>query len=527
MTGPQRRPTISEHVTRIALLSALAAGILLAISARTEIVFADGLRYIHQAQRIAAGSWSEGILRSIDHPLYPLSIALAHHAIGGSSPESWQSAAQASSVLSGILLVLPLYLIGIEVFGGTAAWLGCMLFFLAPLNSRVLADSLSEGLFLLFFAWGLWCALRFLRRGAFGWLPLMLCFSALAYWTRPEGLLLPFAMILTLGVMPFLPSTRLHWPRWTAAVLVLVVVPLLIVGPLLAVKGGIGTKPSVSRILGTGPHSPSGAVERSRPLDPNQSVAKTYLVAAKAVFGAVRDAVSLPLLPLALVGMATWRPARERSRIALFITLMIGAALLALVRLHATGGYCTPRHALILTLVLIPAAARGIDWLMHSIRLPANWFGDREGSLRFGPATWLLLIIGFAAWSAPRLLAPLNHASVGYRQAADWLEQNSRTDEKTVDVTGWSLFYADRPGYTFANLILASGDPASRFVVVRRSHLAGPWDYCRILKGLVTGLQPVAVFPSKPNGAVAVVEVYDRFERSGTDVASHAEALVQ
>ena len=96
-------------------------------------------------------------------------------------------------------------------------------------------------------------------------------FGALAYLSRPEGLLLPAALLATLLAMPLLRSTRLNWPRWGAAMAFLVLGPALIVGPYVAAKGGLGTKPAVARLLGTAPRSAALAVERERPLDPGQS----------------------------------------------------------------------------------------------------------------------------------------------------------------------------------------------------------------------------------------------------------------
>src|ERR687894_435817 len=90
---------------------------------------------------------------------------------------------------------------------------------------------------------------------------------------RPEGLLLPGALLATLLLMPLMRTTRLNWPRWGAAMAFLVLGPLLLVGPYLAIKGGVATKPAVARLLGTAPRSAPLAVERERPLDPDQSTA--------------------------------------------------------------------------------------------------------------------------------------------------------------------------------------------------------------------------------------------------------------
>ena len=251
-----------------------------------------------------------GLLRAVDHPVYPLEIALAHRLIGGEGPESWQAAAQAAAIAAGILLVVPLYLVARELFGDASAWLACALTFAVPLTGHVFADALSESTFLLFWTWGYWTALRFLREGNFVWLPPTIGLAVLAYLSRPEGLLLPLALAATLGILPLCRGLGLSRSRWWAALGVLVIGPVCLIGPYVAVKGGIGTKPSIARLLGTAPKSLPQAVERQHPLDPEQTAVETGVLAAKAVFEAVRDAVSIPLLPLALLGLFfVYRPA--------------------------------------------------------------------------------------------------------------------------------------------------------------------------------------------------------------------------
>jgi 4-amino-4-deoxy-L-arabinose transferase-like glycosyltransferase len=517
--------TFAQHVARVALLMTVAAVLLGAVSTRTEVVFADGLRYIRQAQALEGGDWSGGLLTSVDHPVYPLWVMAAHRAIGGQGPESWQAAAQAASVLSAVLLVLPIYLVALELFGARSAWLACLLVYLSPVNARVMADGLSESTFLLFWTWALWAALRFLRQGSFGWLPLMIAFDAAAYLTRPEGLLLPGALVVTLAVMPLMRSTRLNWPRWWAAVGFLVIGPLVLVGPYMVVKGGLGTKPGIARVLGTAPKSPADAVERSRPLEPGQTTFQTYAIAAKAAFEAIRDDTTIPLLPLALVGLWTASPFGPRARVWVLLGIIFTTTVLALIRLHATGGYCTARHAMVLGTLLITAAAAGLTHLLDTLRLPARWFErGEEGWLYPGPAVWILVLSAYAAWVAPDLSSPLNSEYAGYRQAGYWLASHVSPGTEVVDLTGWSLFYGERPGYTFANLHEAPGDPDLRYVVVREAHLRGPWGYCERIRQLVAGLEPVAAFPETPSRGQSRVYVFDR-QRTARSIAAGTPRL--
>jgi len=442
--------------------------------------------------------------------MYPTAIVAAHRASPGDSPEAWQAAAQGASMFAGILLVIPLYLVALELFGHRSAWLGVMLFYLSPVNNHVMADTLSESTFLLFWTFGLWCALRFLQRGDFGWLPPAILFAVCSYLTRPEGLLLPMALVATLGLMPLLRSTRMNWPRWWAAMAFLVIGPTILIGPYVAAKGGLGTKPAIARLLGTAPKSAPDAVERARPLDPNQTAVKTYATAAKAVFDAVKDEVTLPLLPFVLVGLWGCRPFAERARVWLFLSIMIVAALLALVRLHATGGYCTPRHAMLIGEVLILASAAGIARLVERLTIPGWVLGLGDEILRPGPAIWGVILLAYAGSMWHAIQAPINVELGSYRPAGQWLAEHSTKDEHVVDLTGWSQFYAERDGYAFANLHDVVREPNVRFIIARESHLKGPWPYCQRLRELVGGRQPVETFPKQPTHGVAQVYVFDR-----------------
>jgi hypothetical protein len=519
--------SLKQHGPRIGLLLVLVGALLGWLSEHTEVLFADGLRYVRQACSLDRGAWRDGLLKAVDHPIYPLEIVAVHRLTRGNrdgdsdrdsdSPESWQAAAQWASVAAGILLVVPLYLVARELFGDASAWLGCLLCYLVPLTGHVFADALSESTFLFFWTWGLWTALRFLREGKFAWLPPTIALAVLAYLTRPEGLLLPAALVATLGLLPLCRPLRISRARWWAAMGLLVIGPLSLVGPYVAIKGGLGTKPSVARLLGTAPKSPPLAVERQHPLDPAETPTQTYALAAKSVIAAVRDAVSVPLLPLALLGLVRYRSRvpGTRGRTWLFLSIIGLASFLALCRLHATGGYCTPRHTLIVALLLLPAAGAGLH---GSIAEMVDFLKRRSAGLGLGLGlgahvgciAWIAVLGGLACIFAPRTLAPVNPGLGGYRTAGLWLRERIEPQSRVVDVTGWSLFYGRIEGYTFANLVAAPSDQAARWVVAREAHLRGPWSYCSVLRGLVGDAEPVAVFRGDNPRHPTKVFIFDR-----------------
>ncbi len=499
---PKLKPV--QHFRRILWLMAGVAGLLGWLAAHTDVLFADGLRYLAQARALEQGSTTLGLKAAVDHPAYPVAIAALHRLIGGNGPDAWQSAAQLAAIVAGVLLVIPLYLISRELFGDAVAVPAVVLTFAVPMTGHVFADTLSESTFALFWSGGLFGALRFLRTGKIAWIPLVVMGAGLSYLTRPEGLLLPAALGATLAL----------WPLWVArglgkhglmAMAVLVVGSAAVVGPYIALKGGIGTKPSIARLLGTAPRSAPHAVERLKPLDPHQTRAKTLILAARAVGKALAEAVTFPLLAMAVVGLFAFVRQPGAGRQWTLLAVIWAASVPALLRLHMTGGYCSARHALVLALIALPTAAAGLHLIAR--RLERRGWGLSQRWLQIGA---LVVVV---AWNAPLTLQPIGDGFDGYRDAGRWIAQQSTMGESgtVVDVTGWSQFYgATAPGYTFENLVAAPADPDARWVVAREAHMKGPWDYCDRLRALVSGLEPVAVFRGSARHKPTKVYVFDR-----------------
>lgn len=495
---------------RVGLLMAGAAALLFWASHHTEVSFADGLRYVREADRIDRGDLAGGTLRATDHPVHPLAIAAAHRLLGGDGQYAWQYAAQAVAAAALVLAVLPIYLLGRDLFddGGTAV-LGCVLAAANPVVLYVGVNVLSESTFLFFWAWGLWASARFLRAGRFAWLvPAVLC-GALAYLTRPEGLLLHLSLVATLLLLPLHSLTRIYWPRWSAAVAVLVVGPVVLVGPYVFAKGGLGTKPAIARVLGTRAEAPASAVEREHPLDPNRTAWQTYGLASARVVKAVRGAVTWPLVPLAALGLIVARPGLAggelragRARTWIFLGVILAASCGGLVRLHATGGYCTVRHALVPGLILTLFAAHGLNWLIRHAAVDGRRLGLGEGVIRPGPAVWAGVLTLLVAWPLYRDQTPYFSSFGVYRMAGSWLAEVSDADAdgRVLDLTEWTLYFSGKHGYGVGQVEEAAAQrkPKLRWVVVRDAHLTGNDRSSTQARRLIDGREPYLSFPQQP-----------------------------
>jgi 4-amino-4-deoxy-L-arabinose transferase-like glycosyltransferase len=498
-----------------------AAALLGWVFRHSEVCFADGLRYIHQAEQIDSGLWHDGLVGGIDHPLHPLGIATAHRLLGGAGPITWERAALVLCFASFVLLVVPVYLLALELFGDRTAWLAAVLVTFNPIVSLIAVNVLSESTFLLFWTFGLWGAVRFLREGRFLWLPLAIGFGALAYLARPEGMLLPVALMATLLFLPVLPGARLSAVRWWGAIALMLVGIVFLVGPYIVLKGGVGTKPGIARVLGLAPRSQPLALEREAPLRPDQTTLATYQLAVMRMFRALRLGGSSILFPFALLGLVRAAFCTDRGRAWLFLGIVLAASVAGLVRLHVTGGYCGARHGVVPGMILTLAAAYGITRLMDRISIPGRWVGLVHQRLCPGVAGWTVLTLVWIAVPNSHLLGPATPDPFAvYHATADWLVQNTRGNEQVLDLTDWSLYFSQRPGYHFANVYEAPADPNTRWIVVRMPHLAGRWYYSQVLRELIGGREPVALVPARAILNQMQIRIYDRQARASQTITS-------
>ncbi len=502
--------TLRQHVIRVALLMVAVAGLIAWLHQHTESTFADGLRYIHQAERLDHGEWTRGLVGSIDHPMHALAIFAAHRVVGGEGPVAWQHAAQTAALLALVLTVIPLYLVGLELYDANAAWVGCALYFANPMTGYIAVNVLSETTFLFFWTWGLWAAIRFLREGRTVWLAPTVVFAALAYGTRPEGMLLPIALTVVLLASPSYWATRLSWPRWWAAVAIVIVGPLALAGPYMLAKGRIDTKPAVGRVLGLAPHSPPLALERDRPLPSDQTTAETYMLAFKRVNKVMRNSVTAVLIPFAILGILLSWSSAPQARAWLFQGIMLALSVVALIRLHATGGYCTVRHAIVPGMILILAGAHGLSVVLKSAIVDGRLLGRPREFYRLGPAFWALALVILIAPGHLGAMGSSPGSFTTYHTAGRWIATQTAPRDRVLDMTDWSLYFSGRDGYILGDVDAATADPKTRWIIVRDIHLERRSIYTTLLKHLINGRKPVAAFPGKARPNQVRILVFDR-----------------
>jgi hypothetical protein len=287
---------------------------------------------------------------------------------------------------------------------------------------------------------------------------------------------------------------------------------LLLVGPYVVLKGGLGTKPGIARVLGLAPRSEPLALERERPLGPDQTTLEIYRASTIRMLKVFRASVTPPMFSLALLGIVLAGFLTERRRACLFLGIVLAASAVALVRLHATGGYCTVRHGLVPGIILTLSAAFGLSWLVSRVAIVGQWLGLTHERLQPGPVVWAVLLAFLVVLPNIGVLGPLNSGPFSiYHTTGNWIAQHATAPEEVLDLTDWSLYFSSRPGYLFANVYEASVHPNIRWIVVRKPHVDGHWYYSQIIRDLIGDREPVALLPHSGSRGQVQVRIYDRW----------------
>ena len=455
-------------IDRLADLKFLALLVLLTIGLRawqlthTEVAARDSIGYIRVAWELEHGDWPTVIRTAQQHPAYPVAVRAMSVPVRyfvADLARAMQLSAQLTSALASVLLVVPLYYLGREMFARNIAFWGVLLFQCLPSPGRVMADGLSEPLFLLFAASSLALALAALRTQSLTGFALAGLASGAAYLTRPEGGLLAAATGLVLLAQQLRSRWRRPWPVALKCGAALSVGTMCVAGPFMVLIRDVTLKQTAKGVLNsTGAESLGAPWLRSSqdaaPAPTRQLLAmwwdKSSVVmndlngpAARRVWGAkvvgqclARGLFFIGVVP-ALIGLWVFRD-RFRLLPGAAVLVLLGAVLLfALYRVAVLSGYLSDRHTMLITMCACPWVAAGTVVL-------GRWFAawDRRPGAA-GAWTTGLLVLGCLG-PALKTAAPLHSERAGFREAGYWLAQNTQPGDRLVDPYTWASYYAGR-----------------------------------------------------------------------------------
>jgi hypothetical protein len=457
----------------------------------TEVASRDSISYVRIAWQLEQAPWRQVMPASPQHPGYPLAVLAmslpVRHFFPDDPPRAWQISAQLVSGLASLLLLVPMFYLGKEMFDRRVAFWACLLFQCLPTSGKVMGDGLSDTLFLLFACTGLWLATVALRRRTLWLFALTGLACGLAYWVRPEGALVVAATGLVLLGMQKSLRWRQQWRNVLLQGSALSLTALVVVLPYMLTIGGLTVKNTPNLLMNQ--QRPDADWEnRLRPKPPEKAEPHThatqpgsvlladwwgpgdrtfdklaseitdlrdlqdyrmpsrYLWALKAfIFQAGKGFFYVVWMPM-LLGL-WWRRERFLAVPGIWVGLLVCLALLALLyRMAEKMGYLSDRHLLFLvlcgtywavagTLVLGEKLARGAARLLPS-RVGSRWL---EGW------TWsMALLLLFVIAPLPRTLARLHSERVGFRSLGHWLAKNTHPGDFIDDPYCWAYYYAGR-----------------------------------------------------------------------------------
>ncbi|HTU18681.1 MAG TPA: glycosyltransferase family 39 protein [Gemmataceae bacterium] len=457
----------------------------------TEVASRDSISYIRIAWQLEHGPWREVLPSSPQHPGYPLAVLgmslPVRHFLPDDLPHAFQLSGQLVSALASVLLLVPMFYFGREVFDRRIAFWSCVLFQCLPTSGKIMSDALSDTLFLLFACSGLWLATVALRRRSWWLFALTGLAGALAYLTRPEGALILAATGLVLIGAQLNRQWRQSWRNVLVGGAALTLTALAIMLPYMLVIRGLTVK-NTPNIMIHQQRPDADWENRLKPLPPqkdkpqaNAAQPGSALLAMvwpqgdprfKTLVKNIKNLNDLqnfrpPQRYLwAILAMAVelgkgffymvWLPAllglwwfRDRFRKVpgVWVGSLTCLALSGLLyRMTEKMGYLSDRHLLLLILCGIYWAVAGTLFLGKKLALGAARLWPSLAGRRWtdGRAWSLGLLLLFALAPLPRTLNRLHAERAGFRSIGHWLAENTDPGDFIEDPYCWAYYYAGR-----------------------------------------------------------------------------------
>lgn len=442
----------------VALLLAIALAMRIWQVTTTEVASRDSIGYVRIAWRLEHNDWREILPNAQHHPGYPVTILAASYLVRavhpGPLPDVMQYSAQLASSIASVLLVVPMFYLGRELFDRRVAFWATLLFQCLPASGRILADGLSEPLFFLFVATALWlAAVAFNRRSVWCYAGVGV-FGALAYLTRPEGAVIVAATGVVLVALQLWGTTRRPWLHFQASVLALVVGALVLAGPFMYTTGRITTKITALNLIQQlfSSNSDTTPVATTAALEPapfavwyDNNPGDTSLAdqrrgwALLAVFDVLGRVYFYALWLPMLLGVWLYRD-RFRLYAGIWVMTIICVAMLpVLYSVAMKMGYLSDRHTLLILFCTVYCTTGALLWLGErgaSYLRPQRWAS---------PALGAALMVGLVCTGClVRTLEPMHGDRVGYREAGYYLANHAQADEFIDDPYTWTSYYAGR-----------------------------------------------------------------------------------
>jgi hypothetical protein len=176
-------PESSRALPVLLGFAALLMGTLFIVRLNADLNY-DGEIYIAAAMKFAGGMFREGLV-IYPMPVYPLLIVLTHAIL-----PDWVLAGRLISLISMILLVIPIYLLTKDLFSARAAFWSGIVFIFLPESLAHSNSVMRDPSFFLFFTFAAYFAQKTIQSGRLKHLLICVLCSTFSTFFRVEGLIL-------------------------------------------------------------------------------------------------------------------------------------------------------------------------------------------------------------------------------------------------------------------------------------------------------------------------------------------------
>lgn len=445
----------------ILLLIALLLGVYLIST--TVLIAQDGVSYIKRAQKLSVDPRSVIISPS---PGYPFLIFIALKFVGlfNESPSAQTLAytAQSITLLCRLLAIIPLYFIGKLFVGPRNSFWALLILILLPYPARFGSDVLRDWPYILFLAVGFLFLLWGVEQGKWWFLGITGLVAGLGYAIRPECAQLVLYGIVWLCIQLLKPNCNMSRAKLTCALFILLIGFALPVAPYV-IEGGKIIPTKLRKLVDSSKEYAVSTFQAQSEQEVNiESNNRIYSImnlfgniikAIGRLIGEISDNLMYFFLPALLIGFYC-RFGKQSKTIAVerfFVPVFIVFNVIMLILLHYSQGYISRRHCLPLIVFSIFYVPIGLQIFAESL---SNRFS--KGCLENNPKPqlWYFVLAAVGVTIClPKLVRPIRIEKQGYRNAANWLKNNTSREDIIAVPDQRISFYAELEGLMYLESI--------------------------------------------------------------------------
>ena len=454
-------PAEKRHLAYVLLL---AFGLRLFVTVLTPVIGTDGYFFVKNSQFYYSGQFLEA-LKASHQPLYPMLIALLNKAVG-----NFEVAGKLVSLILGTLTVLPLYFLARSIFSHRVAVFAAFVLAFNVTHIRLSADIMTESAYTFFFVSAVWLSWEMLR-GETRVLPVLAgVFTALAYYTRPEGLgvaLIAVPWLFLRGLWDaHVPSRPLRTAFLFTLVIVMLVLPYVLFIHKETGVWNITKKGSSREIMG---YETAKTPEERKSIDKVEERKSDfewlfeckqkgyYPLIGFYIVGKFIKVCFYPFIPFMLLGLFTvrrnsgrpgnvlrdimnirmalssGRPSGEFFIISIFLLYFIVLFMLATTSYYVSGRY------------LLPLMALSAMWTGAGMERTVRYLSEinlRGFNVSAGTATVMILVL-LSVLTLPKATKIKRRHEIMQKEAGHWLRDRDSKRPPVIMGLQKVAFYAD------------------------------------------------------------------------------------